>query len=88
MLALMSWSIFITTIAEKDASYKLLFKIYSLRWRIEIIFKSWKSNMEFSKIHNVSKSQFSFILYARLIMVVIFIQYTFSPARIIIREIA
>ena len=85
-LALMSWSIFITTISEKDADYKLLFKIYSLRWRIEIIFKSWKSNMEFSKIHNVSRSQLSFILYARLIMVIIYIQYIFSPARIIIKE--
>jgi DDE family transposase len=85
-LALMSWSIFITTIAEKDADYKLLLKVYSLRWRIEIIFKSWKSNMEFSKIHNVSKSQLSFILYARFIMVIIFIQYIFSPARMIIKE--
>ncbi len=84
-LALMSWSIFITTIAKKDADYKLLFKIYSLRWRIEIIFKSWKSNMEFSKIHNVSKSQLTFILYARFIMVIIFIQYIFSPARMIIK---
>lgn len=85
-LALMSWSIFITTIAEKDADYKLLFKVYSLRWRIEIIFKSWKSNMEFSKIHNVSKSQLSFILYARFIMAIIYIQYVFSPARTIINE--
>lgn len=85
-LALMSWSIFITTIAEKDAHYKLLLKVYSLRWRIEIIFKSWKSNMEFSKIHNVSKSQLSFILYARFIMAIIFIQYIFSSANMIIKE--
>lgn len=82
-LALMSWSIFITTISEQDADYNFLLKIYGLRWRIEIIFKSWKSNMEFSKIHNVSKKQLSLILYARFIMVIIFIQYIFSPARMI-----
>jgi Transposase DDE domain len=82
-LALMSWSIFITTISKHDADYKFLFRVYKLRWRIEIIFKSWKSNMEFSKIHNVSKKQLSLILYARFIMIIVFIQYIFSPARMI-----
>lgn len=82
-LALMSWSIFITTISEQDANYNFLLKLYGLRWRIEIIFKSWKSNMEFSKIHNVSQKQLSLILYARFIMIIIFIQYIFSPVRVI-----
>ncbi|HEX2683734.1 MAG TPA: IS4 family transposase [Ferruginibacter sp.] len=82
-LALMSWSIFITTISAQDAGYDYLFKVYRLRWRIEIIFKSWKSNMEFSKIHNVSKAQLLLILYARFAMIIIFIQNVFSPARII-----
>ena len=82
----MSWSIFITTISKHDADYNFLFKVYSLRWRIEIIFKSWKSNMEFSKIHNVSKKQLSLILYARFIMIIIYIQYIFSPARMIIKK--
>jgi len=85
-LALMSWSIFITTISKQDADYNFLLKVYSLRWRIEIIFKSWKSNMEFSKIHNVSKKQLSLILYARFIMIIIYIQYIFSPARMIIKK--
>jgi hypothetical protein len=85
-LALMSWSIFITTIPKQDATYDFLLKVYSLRWRIEIIFKSWKSNMEFSKIHNVSKKQLSFILYARFIMIIIYIQYIFSPASAIIKK--
>ena len=85
-LALMSWSIFITTISKQDADYNFLFKVYGLRWRIEIIFKSWKSNMEFSKIHNVSEKQLSLILYARFIMVIILIQYIFSPARMITKS--
>lgn len=85
-LALMSWSIFITTISKQDADYNFLLRVYSLRWRIEIIFKSWKSNMEFSKIHNVSKKQLSLILYARFIMIIIYIQYIFSPAKMIIKK--
>jgi hypothetical protein len=85
-LALMSWSIFITTISKQDADYNLLFRVYKLRWRIEIIFKSWKSNMEFSKIHNVSQKQLLLILYARFIMIIIFIQYIFSLARMITKK--
>ena len=85
-LALMSWSIFITTISSEDADYNFIFKAYSLRWRIEIIFKSWKSNMEFSKIHNVSNRQLLLILYARFIMIIVCIQYIFSPARRIIKK--
>jgi hypothetical protein len=85
-LALMSWSIFITTISKQDADYNFLFRVYKLRWRIEIIFKSWKSNMEFSKIHNVSQTQLLLILYARFIMIIIFIQYIFSPARMITKK--
>jgi hypothetical protein len=85
-LALMSWSIFMTPISEKDADYNFLLRVYKLRWRIEIIFKSWKSNMEFSKIHNVSKTQLLLILYSRFIMIITFIQYIFSPARMITKN--
>lgn len=84
LLELLSWSIFITTIPETEANYDFIFKAYSLRWRIEIIFKAWKSNMEFSKIHNVSKTQLSIILFARFIMIIICIQYIYAPARKII----
>lgn len=87
MLELLSWSIFVTTIPETEADYDFIFKAYSLRWRIEIIFKAWKSNMEFSKIHNVSQKQLSIILFARFIMIIICIQYIYAPARQIIRKL-
>ena len=87
LLELLSWSIFITTIPQTQADYDFIFKAYSLRWRIEIIFKAWKSNMEFAKIHNVSKTQLSIILFARFIMIIICIQYIYAPARKIIRQL-
>lgn len=58
--------------------------LYKLRWRIEIIFKSWKSNMGFNKIHNVSRIQLYVILIARFIMILICSQFIFRPCRIII----
>ena len=87
LLELLSWSIFVTTIPETEADYDFIFKAYSLRWRIEIVFKAWKSNMEFSKIHNVSRTQLSIILFARFIMIIICIQYIYVPAKKIIRTL-
>lgn len=81
-----NWTIFLTTISKEDADFVSILNIYSLRWRIEIIFKSWKSNMEFSKIHNVSNIQLHIILLARFIMAIIFTQYLFKQCRGIVKK--
>lgn len=73
----LSWSIYITTITDLQIDYAFIHKVYGLRWRIEIIFKCWKSNMSFDKIHNVSKIQLSILLLGRFIMVVICTQLIF-----------
>jgi Transposase DDE domain len=85
-LELMAWSIFITTIPKQEAGFECILQIYSLRWRIETIFKSWKGEVAFAKIHNVSHQQLNAILRARFIMIVLCSQYIFSPARKIIAE--
>lgn len=83
---MLSWSIFITTIPKEECSYDVIFFLYCLRWRIEIVFKSWKSNMGFSKIHNVSNIQLQIILMARFIMILICTQYIFSPCRVRVKK--
>lgn len=85
-LKMLSWSIYITTIDKEKFDYPTLIKIYKLRWRIEIIFKCWKSNMGFTKIHNVSKSQLYILLYARFIMIIICSQILFRPSRILAKK--
>jgi len=79
VLALMSWNIFITTIMAKEVTVDIVFKLYALRWRIENIFKTWKSNFNFDKIHNVSEQQLNVLLRARLIMIVCINQHFFNP---------
>ena len=71
VLKLMGWTIFITNIASSEACFDQIFNIYRLRWRIEIIFKIWKSHMQFAKVHVVSFYQLQVLLAARLIMIVI-----------------
>ena len=71
LLALMSWTIFITTIARQEATFKQLVDIYGLRWRIEVIFKAWKSNLKLARIHNVSSCQLRALMTARMTMIVL-----------------
>jgi hypothetical protein len=80
-LELQSWSIFITTIPSDQADFNTLLKIYGLRWRIETIFKSWKSNLHFDHIHNVSNYQLIIILIARMIMFLIITQIIYNPCK-------
>lgn len=85
VLELMSWTIFITTIPKEKASFDNILAIYSLRWRIEVIFKAWKSHAAFGKIHNISENHLRILLTARFIMVVLFTHHVYSPWSIIIR---
>jgi hypothetical protein len=86
LLSLMSWTIFITTIPREEASFEQLLDIYALRWRIEIIFKAWKSNLNLSCIHNVSEYQVAILLAARMTALVMSTHLVFHSAQPRIRE--
>ncbi|TXE01388.1 transposase [Algoriphagus aquimarinus] len=84
-LELQGWFIYLTTIGKETAEPKKIFALYKLRWRIEIIFKSWKSNMAFDRVHNVSKIQLWVILWSRFIMIIICTQLIYTPCRLVIK---
>ena len=44
-LLLLGWNIFVTNVSRKIWPAKCLGPLYRLRWRIEMIFKSWKSHL-------------------------------------------
>lgn len=69
VLELMGWTILITTICPNRADFKRLLAIYGLRWRIEVIFKAWKSHMKFDRLHRVSRNQMLILLKARLLLI-------------------
>ncbi len=83
----LDWTVFITTIPKEKADFTTILKLYSLRWRIEIIFKSWKSNMNFSKYHNVSAIQLYVIVLARFIMAMLFTHYIYAKCKTVIYEL-
>jgi Transposase DDE domain len=69
LLALCDWTVFITNIPREDASFENIFHTYGLRWRIEIIFKTWKSHLNFSSIHRVSETELKVLLTVRLLLI-------------------
>ena len=75
----MGWSIFITTLSKDRMTPKQIAALYAVRWRIENIFKTWKSNFCFDHIHNVSNPQLRMLLLARVARVVLLYHHLFTP---------
>lgn len=68
-LELCGWTIFLTTLPVDKAGFDALLTVYGLRWRIEIIFKTWKSSMAFAKLHRVSEEELHILLKVRLLLI-------------------
>lgn len=79
LLELMSWTIFFTTLDRSSFSFQQIAALYSLRWRIENIFKTWKSHCSFDRIHHVGKQQLLILLTVRLIMITLLYHHAFIP---------
>jgi len=69
LLALCDWSIYLTSLPADEFSYREIMELYGLRWRIECIFKAWKSNFNFAKLHQVSALQLRILITARLLLI-------------------
>jgi len=79
LLKLMSWTIMLTTILDTSVSFADILRLYALRWRIENIFKTWKSNVSFAKLHTVSDRQFQGLIFARFLVVTLLFRVVFTP---------
>lgn len=86
ILKLMSWAIFLTTITDPSITANEIAALYGLRWRIENIFKTWKSYFSFPKVHNIAEIQLRVLLKARLIMITLAYERLFLPLSGILRK--
>jgi hypothetical protein len=71
-LFLMGWDIFITNVDCRMLSSEQIVKLYRLRWRIEILFKSWKSHFHIMNVPKASVKRVLAYVYATLIFIVLF----------------
>lgn len=72
-LFLLGWNIFVTNVEREKLSNSEIAMLYLIRWRIEIIYKSWKSYLRITNIPNGSnKTRVESFIYCILIFVVLF----------------
>ena len=79
VLFLMGWTIFLTSLNDRELGMDDFLELYGLRWRIENIFRTWKSNFNFDKIHVVGHAQLKLILMARFIAITLFYEKIYVP---------
>jgi len=70
-IELLGISIYITNITEEVLNAKQIHYFYSLRWQIEIIFKTWKSIFSIQVVKLVKIERFQCQLYGKLILLLI-----------------
>lgn len=75
---LLGWNIFVTNAAAPQLPASMVSKLYRLRWRIEIIFKAWKSHLGLTRIGHLGDRQLEALIYGLLLFVVL----TQSPDRL------
>jgi hypothetical protein len=68
-LALLGWEIFLTNVPQKTWDTSTVCRIYGVRWRIEIIFKSWKSHFKIHVFDHPTPTEVELLIYARLMYV-------------------
>ena len=71
-LALLGWAIFITNVPATRLSAKAVAQVYGMRWRIETIFKAWKSHFALTEVPAGSKDQVEALIYAKLLFITLF----------------
>jgi IS4 transposase len=71
-LALLDWEIFITNVPPEIWTAQTVSDTYRLRWRIEIVFKAWKSHFRLGNFTNGSASQAQLAVYGHLLWISLF----------------
>lgn len=63
-----NWTIYITNAPSEKMKTRDIYKIYRLRWKIELIFKLWKSNLNISDINCKISEKVEYSIFIRLII--------------------
>lgn len=73
------YSIFITNIPEEMFSGGVIIGLYKIRWQIELVFKSLKSNIEIDILKGTNKNRIESLVYGKIItLVVTFIIHNYT----------
>jgi hypothetical protein len=77
-LTLLAWNLFITNVPSTVWTPMTICKAYSLRWQVELVFKSWKSDLHLATLPTKTETPTLCYLYGRLLLIVLV--YALCPA--------
>ena len=64
-------NLFITNVAAQIVPTRNVWRLYRLRWQIELTFKIWKSICDIEKVKKVKKDRLECYIYSKLILIVL-----------------
>jgi hypothetical protein len=70
-LTLLAWNLFITNVPATVWSPQTVGLVYSLRWQVELVFKTWKSGMHVATVTTTTKHSTLCYLYGRLLLILL-----------------
>lgn len=79
-LALMHWTVYITNVPEDKLSDEDIYKIYPLRWQVELLFKVKKSLISIDHVSGRKKSKVLCEIYAKSMLLILFL-HIISPIK-------
>ncbi len=78
-------NLFITSAPSEFIDIDTAWKIYSLRWQIELTFKIWKSICKIDKVKKVKKDRLECYIWAKLLMIVLCWRIVWFTAKLLDR---
>lgn len=73
---LLGWNLFLTNASQEQLPLATAAKLYRLRWRVEILFKAWKSHLGLHHLSKIGRHQVEVLVYGLLLFVVLMHQNT------------
>ena len=70
-LTLLAWNLFITNVPATVWPSQTVGIAYSLRWQVELVFKSWKSHLHLATLTTTTKNSTLCYLYGQMLLIVL-----------------
>ncbi len=65
------FNLMITNVEKEYLSVENSYKLYRIRWQIELVFRTWKSTYNIDKVRQMNANRFRCYLYAKLIWILV-----------------
>jgi len=81
-LSMLNWEVFVTNVGDSTWSTETVAEVYGFRWKVESIFKVWKSYFKLPDVpDSCSQNQLECMIYARLIFTILYHAAIWVPCK-------